>query len=91
MSNHEELNEFWGNLFNNALKDYETTKEYEYLKEKQEQLDTQIFEAYPEDKNPLLYNFAFEIGLDAERKTEFIYRQGLKDCVFLLKELGVLA
>ena len=91
MSNHEEWNEFLGNLFDKALKHYQTTKEYEYLKEKREQLNAQLLDAYPEDKNPFLYNFAFETGLDEERKTEFIYRQGLKDCVFLLKELGVLA
>jgi hypothetical protein len=91
MSNHEEWSEFLGHLFNNALKDYRTTKEHEFLEEKREQLDAQVFEAYPEDKNPLLYSFAFETGPGAERKTEYIYRQGLKDCVFLLKELGILA
>ena len=91
MSKHEEWSEFLGNLFDNASKRYQTTKEYEYLKEKREQLDAQLFEAYPEDENPFLYNFAFEVVLDEERKTEFVYRQGFKDCVFLLKELGVLA
>jgi len=90
MSNREEWNEFLGNLFDNALKAYQTTKEYEFLKEKQEQLDKRMFEVYPEDTHPLVCDFAFEIGLDTERKAEYLYRQGMKDCVFLLNELGVL-
>jgi len=91
MDKRQEWNGFMENMFNNALKECQTTKEYEFLKEKQEQLDARMSEAYPDDKHPLVYDFAFEIGLDAERKTEILYRQGIKDCVFLLKELGVLA
>jgi len=91
MNKHEELNEFLARLFDNALNGYRATNEYEFLKEKREQLDERMFAAYPADENPLVYDFAFEAGLDAERKTEFIYRQGLKDCVLLLKEFGVLA
>ena len=32
----------------------------------------------------------FELGVAAEREAELLYRQGLKDCVWLLKNLGVL-
>jgi len=91
MNNHQEWTEFLGNMFNNVLKEYQATKEYEFLKEKQEQLDARICEAYPDDKHPLVYDLAFEVGLDAERKAESLYRQGMSDCIFLLKELGVLA
>ena len=90
MSNHEELNEFLENLFSNALDAYRNTKEYSFLEEKREQFDAQMFDAYPEKEHPLVWNFAFEIALDMERKAGFIYRQGMTDCIFLLKELGVL-
>ncbi|WP_255225803.1 hypothetical protein [Lutispora saccharofermentans] len=33
----------------------------------------------------------FDLGLAAEHETEVIYHQGLKDCVWPLKNLGVLA
>jgi len=90
MSNHEEWNEFMENLFGNALKDYQDTNEYKFLREKREQLDNQIIEKYPDDKQAFYEKFAFEMALDEERKTEFVYRKGLKDCVFILKELGIL-
>ena len=91
MNNHNELNAFLENLFNNALEKYQHTNEFNFLNEKREQLDERMLKAYPEKDNPLVYEFAFELGLDVERQSEYVYRQGLKDCVFLLKELGVLA
>ena len=91
MNNQKELDSFLENLFNNALEKYHDSKEHGFSKEKREQLDERMFKAYPEKDYPLVYEFAFELGLDMERKNEYIYRQGLKDCVFLLKELGILA
>ena len=90
MTNQEEWNEFLGNLFNNAILEYQDSNEFKFLREKQEQLDKRISEKYPESKEEFYDNFAFEMGLDAERKTEFLYRKGLKDCIFILKNLGVL-
>ena len=91
MNSNNEWNEFLESLINDALKEYQNTREFEFLKEKQEQINARLLEAYPEKTNPLIYELAFETGLDEERKNEFVYRQGMKDCIFLLKELGVLA
>ena len=33
----------------------------------------------------------FELGVAADHESESLYQQGLKDCVWLLKNLGVLA
>lgn len=90
MTNKEEWNEFLENLFNNAISKFEETKDYKYLKEKQEQLNARIDEKVNSDRE-FLENCAFEMGLDDERKSEFVYRQDIKDCVWLLKNLGVLA
>ena len=91
MTRQKEWNEFLENLFNNAINECQDTEEYRLSKEKQKLLSDRLFEEYPQEKNPLVYEHAFEIVLIEEHKNEFIYRQGLKDCVFLLKQLGVLA
>ena len=90
MTNKEQLNEFMENLFENALETYKNTKEYIFLQEKQEQFKERLIEKESAN-DEFLENYAFEIGLDAERKNEFVYQQGMKDCVWLLKSIGVLA
>ena len=91
MSNRKEWNEFVNNLFSNALKEYQSTKEYEYLQEKHTHIDEILRTNLSVDNNKIVENCMFELGLDAERQTDFIYHKGLKDCIFILKELGVLA
>lgn len=91
MTNKQEWNDFLENLFTNAVTQYEGTKECEYLKEKQQQLNARIDEKQLDGSREFLENCIFEMGLDDERKSEFVYRQGMKDCVWLLKNLGVLS
>ena len=43
------------------------------------------------DEKDMVEEVLFEFGLAAEHETELLYQQGLKDCVWLLKNLGVLA
>jgi len=90
MSNQEEWNEFLGNLFNNAIQEYQDSDEFKFLREKREQIDKRLSEKHLEEKEKFYDDFVFEMGLDEERKTEVLYRKGLKDCIFILKELGVL-
>ena len=89
MNNQDEWNEFLGRLFGNALNTYQSTKEYAFLKEKQEQIHARVAERCEQDS--FLDDCAFAMGLDHERKSEFVYRKGMQDCVVILKELGVLA
>lgn len=90
MNNQEELNEFLEQLLSGALKTFEKTNESQYLNEKKEQFNIRL-EEQGESSRKFLEEYAFELGLDDERRTEFIYRQGIKDCIWLLKRLGVLA
>ena len=89
MTNQEEWNEFLENLFSNALESYRDSKEYKYLKEKQEQMNMRALGKSYNDVQAFLEEYTFEMGLDDERKTEFVYRQGIKDCVWILKNLGL--
>lgn len=90
MKNQEELNQFLEELFSGALKAFEKTNDFQYLKEKKEQFNIRL-EEQGESTRKFLEEYAFETGLDDERKTEFVYRQGIKDGIWLLKRLGVLA
>ena len=91
MSKHKEWDEFLESLFCEAFEEYQDTKKYEISREKLNPLNVRLVKEYPEEKNALVYEYIFENGLHAEHKNEFLYLQGLKDCVFLLKKLGIIA
>ena len=91
MSNHEEWNEFLDRLLSNAIAEHKESREYEYQKQRQEQIDELLSDNLDADQKILVEEILFELGLISERETEAIYRRGLKDCVFMLKQLEVLS
>jgi len=91
MTNHEEWDEFLDNLLSNAVNEYQGTEECEHLRKKLTSLSAQMLKDYPEEENPLIYKHVSKLIQNEERKNEFVYLQGVKDCVFLLKKLGILA
>lgn len=91
MSKNEEWNEFLNNLLSNALEAYKETTEYEYIKKQQEEIDMIFRDNLKADQKELVEECIFDIGLVADRESEVVYRQGLKDCVWLLRSLGVLS
>ena len=90
MTNNQEWNEFLNNLISNAIRAHKETKEGEYLSQRQAQIDEMLTTNLTEDEKFFVDEILFELGLAAERETEIVYHQGLKDCVWLLKNLGVL-
>lgn len=91
MSKNEEWNEFINNLLTNALEEYKEMMEYEYIKKQQEEIDLVFRDNLKADQKEHVEECIFDVGLVADRELEVVYRQGLKDCVWLLKNLGVLA
>jgi len=91
MSHQEEWNEFLENLLTHAISEYKKTAEYKYIQKQQDRIDMIFRDNLTVDQKEMVEECLFESGLDAERQTEVIYRQGMKDCVWLLKSLGVLA
>lgn len=91
MTNQEEWNEFINNLVTNAIADSKNAKECECWKTRQEQIDEFLTANLTVEHKAFMEEILFETSLNAERNTESVYRQGLKDCVWLLKCLGVLA
>ena len=91
MTNQAEWNEFLDNLLSNAIAGHKSSKEYEYLKQRQEQIDESLATNLTADQKIFVEEILFELGLATARETEIVYQQGLKDCVWLLRNLGVLA
>lgn len=91
MSKDEEWNEFLSNLLSCALKNLQATKEYEYRKKRQEHIDEMLTTNLTNDQKDMIDEVLFELGLAQDHETELIYRQGLKDCIWLLNNLGLLA
>lgn len=91
MSKSKEWNEFLGDLLSCSLKNLQATKEFEYLKRRREHIDEMLTTNLTRDAKDMVDDVLFELGLAAEHETELLYQQGLRDCVWLLKNLGVLA
>lgn len=91
MTNQEEWNEFLDNLFSNALENYRNSPEHQHIKKREEEIDDFLSTNLTVDENKFVEEIIFELGLTHERKAQVVYQQGLKDCIWILKNLGVLA
>ena len=91
MTTKEQFDFFINDMLDNAVSDFKHTKQYALLKEKLDKMDSDcegIFDAdelgYAEE--------CFGLLLDAADQQEaYVYRKGWRDCITILKELGVLA
>lgn len=90
MGRNKEWNELLGTLLSCALKNLQATKEYQYLEIRQEEIDEMLTTNLTKDEKVMVDEVLFELGVAAEHETELLYRQGLKDCVWLLKNLELL-
>ncbi len=77
-------------LYENACMKFQKTLQYELLREKQKKMDGNCKNRLTPD----VFEFVeerFDILLEAEGvQTEFVYHQGIKDCVKILKNLEIL-
>jgi len=91
MTNTEEWNEFLTNLHSNAISARKKSREYKCQKQRQEQIDELLSANLSGDQKHFADEILFELDLAYERESGRVYRQGLKDSVWILKNLGVLA
>ena len=87
----EEWNEFSDRLLFNTLKEYKKSKECEYLAQKKTQIDEMLSVKLTQDEKQFVGGILFERLVTTDRETEVVYHQGLHDCIWLLKNLGILA
>lgn len=90
MTKHEEWEEFLDGLRANAVGRYQETMEYGYAKKQQEEIDIIFRDNLTAQQKEIVEDCVFELGLLADREAAVVYRQGFRDCVWLLKNLGVL-
>ena len=91
MNRNEEWNELIINLALNAVKDNKTEMEKDYKQQRQEHIDEIMGTNLTIDQRLMVEEILMEVWLIAEREVEVAYKQGLKDCSWMLKKLGVIA
>jgi len=91
MNNNEEWSAFLKNLTFNAVAQHKNSEGYNYIKKRKEYIDEMLTTHLAEDEKQFVEEILLELGLIAEHEIAFVYNQGVKDCIFLLKNLGVLA
>lgn len=91
MNRCEEWRFFIEQLQENALKEYYTTREYELRKIRQEHLDEMMSGELTADQRTFIEEILYEIISFHDREADLLYQQGVKDGVWMLKTLGVLA
>ena len=87
MNNKKEWNEFLNNLLSNAIAEYKDSEEYKHIKQRKERIDEMLTTNLTQDEKEFVEETLFELCLMVERETEVAYYQGIKDGVWLLKNL----
>jgi len=91
MTNNQEWNEFLDNMFNNAIENYKGTEEYVEQKRFREEVDTFIKTELSTEHSEYLEENLFDLSVSVEKQAKAVYRQGVNDCIMILKNLGILA
>lgn len=91
MNDNEEWQELLNYLISNAIEMYKSSKEYEGIKKQYNEMDSLLRDKFTVNQKGLIEECIYEIGLAAEHESEVVYQQGMKDCVWLLKNLGVIS
>lgn len=87
----EEWEAFTQALVARAVGIYRSSEEYTYYRHRAKDSDELLSNSLCEDEKDLVDNFLFELGTAADRETEMVYRQGLRDGIKILKMLGLFA
>ena len=85
----EVWNKFIGSLIEANFKEHQKTKEYEYLKNREEHIDEMLTTNLTTDEKVMVDEVLSELGMARDHESKKLYEQGIKDCVMILKELGV--
>lgn len=91
MTRPEEWDEFLSRLRLRHWEEFKKTREYEDRKQRQEELERLLADNLSKDEKEMVDDVLWEQGLMAEREGAELYVQGIRDCVWMLKTIGVLA
>lgn len=86
----EAWNELLQNLSACAVKKYQTSVEYHYWKQRMEQINEFLTSNLTADQKVFVEEILFEIGMAEERQQQILYKQGMMDGIWILKQMGIL-
>lgn len=90
MTNEAEFQQFIEQLLERAVAEFKETEEYQLLKEQLAQMDRTCETMFTKEEKDFAEDcFALILSVDGQQE-QYVYQQGLKDCIWLLKRLGVL-
>lgn len=91
MTNHEQYEFFIDQLFENAVQAFRDTEQSRLLQEKLNKMDSDCDYMLKEDEKDFVTE-CFELLMEVDGQQDcFVYHKAFRDCVRLLKWLGVLA
>ena len=91
MTRPEEWDEFLSRLRLRHWEEFKKTREYEDRKQREEELEGLLADNLSGVEKEMVDDVLWEQGLMAEREGADLYVQGIRDCVWMLKTIGVLA
>lgn len=91
MTKQEQWSTFLEGLLSNAAVQYEKTIEYEYIQKQYDEIDMILRDNLKKDEKAIVEECLYDISLMQNKEVHNFYKQGIKDCIFILKQLKVLA
>lgn len=90
MERYKEWDEFIMRLRLRHWEESKKTREYDYRRQREEELDGLLEDNLSKEEKDLVDSVIWELGLAAEHEGAELYTQGMRDCVWMLRTLGVL-
>lgn len=91
MDRKDEWNHFLMNLRNKSWEEFRETREFAYRRQRREYLDGLLEDNLTEDQKNMVDEVIWELEVADEHEGNELYEQGMRDCVWMLKTLGVLS
>ncbi len=83
-------NDFVENLIDFNVAEYEKTQEYQLRHNRELHIDEMLTTNLTKREKVMVEEVLFELGTASECDAVRLYQQGMKDCVMVLKQLGVI-
>ena len=81
---------YYDELFEKALEAYKATSESNELEKKCQKAEEKLKEKLSEEDYSLVIKETDIFVMNAEAEGRFLYKQGFKDCINILKKFGVI-
>jgi|GEM_PF-892759 len=91
MRNDQERNDILDNLLTSALEAYQQSTEFECARHQREEIEALLENNLVADDRAFVEAVLFDFGTITDKETEVAYRQGFSDCIWVLKQSGLVA